>query len=75
MRSALQVALHGWPRDAVFAMLKTELGGLSREQVDELENYVLLHRIKGLAWTGDKPWEYHRKLTRQTRRRAVAARY
>ncbi|HEY1628260.1 MAG TPA: 3'-5' exonuclease, partial [Tepidisphaeraceae bacterium] len=63
-RSILQIALHHWPHDAVMTLLKTELAGLQRDEVDELENYVLLHRIRGTAWTDANSWTYRRKLTR-----------
>ena len=47
-------------------LLKTELAGLNRDEVDELENYVLLHRIRGGVWATSEPWIYRRKLTRAT---------
>ena len=64
IRSIFQIALHNWPHDAVMTLLKTELAGLKREQVDELENYVLLHRIRGSIWADAQPWKYSRKLMR-----------
>lgn len=33
---------------------------LSRDDVDELENYVLAHGIRGARWRDDTLWEYHR---------------
>lgn len=72
-RTLLQIALRGWPRDAVMALLKTELARLTRDEVDELENYVLLHRIAGAAWTDAKPWSYRRKLTRRSDEETIAA--
>jgi ATP-dependent helicase/nuclease subunit B len=63
-RAVLQIALHDWPHDAVMTLLKTELAGLHRDEVDELENYVLLHRIRGSAWAEPEPWTFRRKLTR-----------
>jgi ATP-dependent helicase/nuclease subunit B len=63
-RAILQIALHGWPHEAAMALLKSQLAGLSRDEVDELENYVLLHRIRGSAWTDPTPWQFQRRLTR-----------
>ncbi len=63
-RALLQIVLHSWPHDAVMTLLKTELAGLRRDEVDELENYVRLHRIRGSAWHDPAPWNYRRKLTR-----------
>ncbi|HEY7091179.1 MAG TPA: PD-(D/E)XK nuclease family protein [Tepidisphaeraceae bacterium] len=63
-RSVLQIALHNWPHDAVMTLLKTELAGLTLDEADELENYVLLHRIRGSAWADARPWSYRRRLTR-----------
>ncbi|HNT35461.1 MAG TPA: PD-(D/E)XK nuclease family protein, partial [bacterium] len=34
---------------------------LSREAVDELENYVLAHGIRGSRWRDDAPWDYRRQ--------------
>ncbi|WP_428939794.1 PD-(D/E)XK nuclease family protein [Fontivita pretiosa] len=64
-RAAVQIALRGWPHEAVMALLKSELAGLGRDQVDELENYVLLHRIRGSVWSDPQPWSYRRRLTRR----------
>jgi len=58
VRSALEVAAGNWPPEAVFRWLKTDLGPLGRDQVDELENYVLQHGLRGSAWTSDSPWRY-----------------
>lgn len=64
-RAAMQIALHNWPHDAVMSMLKTELAGLNRNRVDELENYVLLHRIRGGVWADPQPWTFRRDLIRK----------
>ncbi|HVT88615.1 MAG TPA: PD-(D/E)XK nuclease family protein, partial [Tepidisphaeraceae bacterium] len=64
-RAILQIALHDWRHDAVMALVKSELARFTRDQADELENYVLLHRIRGSnAWTDAKPWVYGRNLIR-----------
>jgi ATP-dependent helicase/nuclease subunit B len=64
IRAVFQIALHNWPHDAVMTLLKTGLASLSRDEIDELENYVLLHRIRGQIWTDENPWNFRRKLTR-----------
>ena len=59
--SALDAAAGGYRYDDVFRCLKTGLAGLSREEVDLLENYVLTWNLEGSAWTGQKPWSNHPK--------------
>jgi len=56
--SALEVAANGWPYDAVFRFLKTDLVPVTREEVDLLENYVLAHGIKEGRWLSAEPWPY-----------------
>lgn len=63
VRSALEVAVTDWAYNPVFRFLKTDLGTVSREEVDLLENYVLAHGIRGSRWTDGKPWAYRRRLT------------
>ena len=58
-RAAFQIARHNWPHDAVMTLLKSGLAGVAPAQVDELENYVLLHRLRGAsAWTPPDPWTF-----------------
>jgi ATP-dependent helicase/nuclease subunit B len=66
VRAAFQVARHEWPHDAVMTLLKSGLAGASLDEADELENYVLLHRIRGAAWGDGTPWT-SRSLTRAGR--------
>lgn len=61
LRAALAVALHRWPHDAVMTLVKSGLSGLADEEADELENYVLEHRVRGSAWTASEPWTFSRK--------------
>ncbi len=56
--SALEVAADGWPYDAVFRFLKTDLVPVTREEVDLLENYVLAHGIREGQWLSAEPWPY-----------------
>jgi len=58
VRSALETVAEDWSYQAVFRYLKTDLTGLSREEVDLLENYVLAYGIKGRKWYDEKPWQY-----------------
>lgn len=47
----------GWQRDILFPMLKTFLlPEWEREEVDQLENYVLSHSIR--PWQYHSPWEF-----------------
>ncbi len=63
VRAALQIARHLWPHDAVMTLIKSGLAGLNDDQADELENYVLQHRIRGRFWQSEEPWAFSRKLT------------
>ncbi len=64
-RAVFQIARQNWPHDAVMLLIKSGLAGIALHEADELENYVLLHRIHGgEAWTDKQPWEFNRKLTR-----------
>ena len=65
VRGALRVARLDWPHESVVSLLKTGLACLSPDEADELEDYVLLHRIRGgVAWESAEPWAYRRELTR-----------
>ncbi len=72
--SAFAILDNGWNYEDMFSYLKTGLGGLSREECDELENYVLLWDIRGNAWRAEKPWRqhpdgYNQKVTPETEER------
>lgn len=65
VRSSLQVARLDWPHEAIMGLLKSGLACLGADEADELEEYVLLHRIRGgTAWESPEPWSYRRDLTR-----------
>lgn len=55
--AALHTVTGGWRYEDVFAYLKTGFAGLTAEECDELENYVLFRRIRGTAWR--KPFTAH----------------
>lgn len=57
--TAYAVLDNGWSYEDMFTYLKTGLGGLSREECDELENYVLLWELRGNAWRSENPWRQH----------------
>lgn len=67
-RAALAIARvsggTGWPHESIMSLLKSGLAGVSPDEADEVENYVLLHRIRGNAWGDIRAWEYQRKQTR-----------
>jgi ATP-dependent helicase/nuclease subunit B len=57
-----------WPNDAMIGMLKTGLLGASADEADEVENYVLAHRIRGGAWAAEKPWAYRGRVVSEDER-------
>ncbi|WP_308638843.1 helicase-exonuclease AddAB subunit AddB [Paenibacillus silvisoli] len=68
IRSALEIAVHGWRYEAVFRCIKSELlipedGSLTRETFDLLENYALATGMNGNRWTTLSQWK---PLTRDT---------
>ncbi|HEV2293269.1 MAG TPA: PD-(D/E)XK nuclease family protein [Tepidisphaeraceae bacterium] len=63
-RAALAIARGGWPHEQVIALLKSGLADVTPDEADEVENYVLLHRIRGNAWGDIRAWAYQRKQTR-----------
>lgn len=56
---ALDAATGGFEYEDVFRCLKTSLAGISAEECDILENYVLTWDIRGKMWTGDAEWTAH----------------
>ncbi|HEX8525341.1 MAG TPA: PD-(D/E)XK nuclease family protein [Tepidisphaeraceae bacterium] len=68
-RSLFQLARAGtgagsWPHEAVMALIKSGLTDLTPREADELENYVLLHRVRGRAWGAKDAWNYARTVRR-----------
>jgi ATP-dependent helicase/nuclease subunit B len=70
IRSAVEVVNKNWNYEAVFRCIKTDLLfplakweniDQLREEMDQLENYVVAFGISGSRWTAAKPWEYGRK--------------
>ena len=62
MTDLLGIVKHSYSRDIMFRLLKTDLTPLTREAVDELENYVLEFGIDHLQWERDN-WSYMRRVT------------
>jgi ATP-dependent helicase/nuclease subunit B len=56
VRAALAVAVDKWPTSALMTLVKSGLCGLTSADADELENYCLLHGIRGATWSQPTPW-------------------
>ena len=56
---ALDAAAGEFEYEDVFRCLKTGLAGISSEECDVLENYVLKWEIRGSMWTRDTAWTAH----------------
>ena len=59
VRSVLILADQNWPHEWMMTLLKTELAGISPDDADALENYVLRHFIRGEQWESPEPWRFH----------------
>ncbi len=57
--AALAAATGGYEYDDVFRYLKTGLAGVTPEECDLLENYVLRWDLRGKNWTEERPWSLH----------------
>ncbi len=57
--SALAAAAEDYPYEELFRYLKTDLTGLTLEERDLLENYVVTWDIRGSMWTRARPWDMH----------------
>lgn len=56
---ALDAVAGEYRYEDMFRYLKTGLGGLTPDETDRLENYVLTWDLRGSAWTQKKPWDKH----------------
>lgn len=56
--SLLEVFHTRWSYEAMFALLKTDLFPISRQDADTLENYCLAYGIQGYHWLNGKEWTY-----------------
>lgn len=56
LAGALDAVTGGYEYEDMFRWLKTGLAGLSDEEVDKLENYVITWDIHGSMWTREEDW-------------------
>ena len=59
LTAALDSVAGGYEYDDLFRYLKTGLAGVTAEECDLLENYVLRWDIRGSRWTEEKDWSLH----------------
>ena len=58
LRSALAVLVEDFSQQALRGLLKTGLLGIEQQRLDQLENYILAHDIRGAGnWLG-RDWQY-----------------
>ncbi len=60
LRAVFAIARKHWPTEDSIALLKSGLAGVSLDQADEIENYVLLHGITREKWESPEPWDMQR---------------
>lgn len=56
---AYEIIGGGWEIVDVLAYLRTGLAGLSDDECDELENYILMWQLRGNAWKQSGDWRLH----------------
>ncbi|SDH04889.1 DNA helicase/exodeoxyribonuclease V, subunit B [Alteribacillus persepolensis] len=68
IRSCLETITEHWRYEPLFRALKTDMffsieedWEEAREQIDELENYVLAYGIKEKHWKQSQPWTYSKR--------------
>ena len=57
--SAYEIIGGGWDAEDVFSYLRTGLAGISHDDCDLLESYVLLWDLRGNAWLRENDWHMH----------------
>ena len=57
--AALDTVAGDYRYEDVFRYLKTGLAGLTPDETDRLENYVLKWDIRGSRWSQGKAWNFH----------------
>ncbi len=55
-RALLSLLTNGFTSENILQYLKTGLTDLTREEIDELENYVFTWDVKGRSWQSPFPW-------------------
>jgi len=63
LRSSLDVVIDRWSYEPLFRCFKTDLFPLDRDEVDQLENYVLEFGIRGTKWTKGLAWTFIRRFS------------
>ena len=56
--SSLSVVVNGFKSIDIFAFLKTDLGPLTRDETDLLENYCLAYGIDDAHWKQKLAWNF-----------------
>jgi ATP-dependent helicase/nuclease subunit B len=59
--AATEIAAKHWSYESVFRFLKTDMSGISMQDVDILENYVLAYGVKGRQWQAEE-WDRGERL-------------
>lgn len=54
--AAMRIVAAGWDYDNMFTYFKSGFSGLTPDECDRLENYVLTWNIRGSMWYRDEPW-------------------
>ena len=57
--AALAAVAQDYSYEEMFRYLKTDLTGITREERDQLENYVLTWNIRGGTWMRQRDWDMH----------------
>lgn len=57
--AALAATAQDYPYEEMFRYLKTDLTGITRQERDRLENYVLTWDIRGGTWIRERDWDMH----------------
>lgn len=55
--AAMRIIAAGWDYDNMFTYFKSGFSGLTPDECDRLENYVLTWNIRGSMWYRDEPWD------------------
>jgi ATP-dependent helicase/nuclease subunit B len=56
IRSAIEAATSDWDVTPMRRLLKSDLLGIDRADLDHLENYIIAHGARGSKWFSTKPW-------------------
>ncbi|MBW8002346.1 MAG: hypothetical protein FVQ80_10045 [Planctomycetes bacterium] len=59
--SAIAVVSEGFSTNDIFSYLKSDLVGISRDDVDLLENYCIAYGVSGGNWVDKNHWDFQAK--------------